>query len=264
MSSAPIAWNVTACVSSYLFFCVLAADPKREAVFYIGNRWYGIGVASKPSRDPTFKIFGAGGLFWTMLLMGAVKFNPQYCSLRPVHFFSWETLFAAVTIMLSGKVLFGPAMHVSKTIKLVGGHKTFAQPISFRIYDALSILPANLTAKYSWELIIVSTMTGIVWLFGMKPSPGDVIPLPLALAWGLACFGKVAAFILHKKPAETLQLLYFAATILVGGVMWQLCEDMLKGCGATSGRVPSYETLAAGMFSWPFAESIGALFSTIF
>jgi hypothetical protein len=258
-----IAWTVTGCISSYLFFSVLATDPKRETVFYVGHPMCGIGIPSPPSPDPTFKIFGAGGLFWTTLMMGAVEFNPQYCSLHPANFFSRETLIAAVTIMLSGKVLFGPVLHVSKTIKLVGGSKKFSRPVSFRVYDALRIWPANLVNKFAWKLMIVSVMTGIVWLFRIKWSPDEIIPLPLALAWSLTCLGKVALFIIHKRPALPVQLLCFAATMLVLVVMWQLCEDMLKGCNAASGLVPSYGALA-GIFLLPLTEVVAALVGAIF
>lgn len=257
-------YEVAAWIASYLFFCAIALDPTRTAVVCVGHPAYGLSVKGPPTVDPRFRFFGAGGLFWTALLMAAVNLNPQYCSFHPASLWSYQSGFAILTIALSGKILFGPALHVTKTIRLVGGAKKFTQPISFRIYDALRIWPANVATKFFWKLTFVSFMTGVVWLFGMKGSPGDVVPLPLALAWSLACLARVGSFIFYKKPAYTFQAILYAATVIVGAIMLQTSESMLQGCGASSGKVPSYESLLGGLFGLPLVEVIAALFSAIF
>ena len=95
-------------------------------------------------------------------------------------------------------------------------------------------------------------------------SSDDVIPAPLAYAWILACLGRAATFVVHCRPPRSFQLMLYALTVVVTGVMWSVVEAMLKACRAAPGALPSYETLAASIIGLPLAEAMVAMLAAIF
>lgn len=254
-----------ALVAAYLFFCAVSADPKGQATVYVGNPLFGISQSVGPTRDPSFRFFGWGPMFWTLVLMLLVRYNPGHCSLNPSEMVSFEALLGVLTVVWATKILFGPVVQVRKSIKLVGD-RSFVQPISFIVFDALRTWPANVLDQFAWKLIAVSIMAFIIWFTNGRSSirPDDVIPLPLALAWVLACFGRVAGFILHQKPPYQLQLAFYVVTFIAVLAMWSVTEALLKSCGGEPGVLPSLGSLIAGFVGLLLMETIVDLAAAMF
>jgi hypothetical protein len=235
-----IAYYLLAMTSAYAFFFALSADPEGRIILYVGSPISGFQVSREMGHDPLFKLFHLGAACWALLLMLLVIHNPKYCSMNPGEFFSRETLFSCLTIAVSAKIIFGPVARVRKSIRLVGEGK-FVQPISFRIYDALVMWPENLLNKFGWKIVVVSSLTGIVWVlnhFGFL-FKDYFIPYPVLIAWILACFGRVSGFIVHNRVPHSAQITIYLATIVYIAVVWILIEAMMKGCGLQPGVLPS-------------------------
>lgn len=252
-------------LAAILFFCAISVDPKGRATVYVGSPFFGVSKSAETDRDPTFTFFTKGSLVWSALLISLARLNSGRCSLNPETAYSLEAILGAATILVSTKILFGPVMEVRKTIRLVGENK-FSQPLSFALYDAIRFWPTNAVRKFGWKLMYVSAMSLFVWVasFIYDMSSSDVIPVPLALAWILACLGRVASFIVHRRPSHRLQTVFFLATIPVVAVVWSLSETMMKGCGARPSILPSYESFAMAICGLPLAEMVAALVAAIF
>lgn len=251
-------------VSAFLFFCGISVDPRGRANIIVGNPLWGLGHSVEDVPDPKFQFFGFGGLVWAFVLVLLANYNDRYCSLAPERLFSLKTVLGAATIFVSVKILFGPIMHVRKSIKIVGYQK-YERPLWFMLYDAFKIWPSNLINKFSWKLLMVSAMAGILWLLSRfwNISSTDVIPAPLAYAWIIACLGRAGTFVLHHRPSVGFQLMLYASVIVVTAVTWSVVEVMLKACGATPGVLPSYESIIASIIGLPLMEAAVALVASI-
>ncbi|SEP49192.1 hypothetical protein SAMN04487843_12963 [Methylobacterium sp. ap11] len=251
--------------SAYFFFGAISVDPRGRATIIVGNPLWGVSHSAEDVPDPTFRLLGVGGLVWAAALVLLANYNDRYCSLAPQNFISLKAMLGAATILITAKILFGPIMHVRKSLKLVGYQK-FARPFSFMIYDALIIWPSNFVSKFSWKLLMVSTIAGVVWLLSWfwNTSSTDVVPAPLAYAWIIACLGRAGTFVVHQRPSVGFQLVLYASVIFVTAVMWSVVETMLKACGAVPGVLPSYGSIVASVIGLPLMEAVVALITAVF
>src|SRR3954465_8749628 len=124
------------------------------------------------------------------------------------------------------------------------------------VYDAIRIWPMNFLTKLGWKLIVVVVFVPIVWILSQLSIwspiyPNDVIPFSLVIAWVLACFGRISAFIIHRSIPLGLTICMYIGTLVIASVFWSLSEMMLKGCGAKPGKLPGYESMALGILNVP-------------
>jgi hypothetical protein len=232
----------------YAFFCIVGADPRVMATYYVGNPWFGWST-SRTGRDQTFSLFGVGPLVYTALVIIAEQVNPGYCSTSPVSFFSVQAGLAALTIFLVGKILFGPVLEVRKSIRIVGDFK-FARPISFMLYDILTALPSNFLSGLFHKWIFVGAFAGVIWLLsklGIISSSSSFIPFAIVIAWIIVSLGRVSALMVALKVTPARMLAVYLASTVVLAFVWSHAELLLRTCGVQASVLPSYGSLIGGL-----------------
>ena len=198
--------------SAFLFFCANSVDPKGKAFVRVGSP-FGLSVLQGPYPDPTYRFFSKSALLWTIAVLGLVAYTPGHCSVNPTSMRSLEAVLGCVSIWVIGKILLGPMMDVRKTVRLVG-ERLFEHKLIDAVIDAAKTWPMNILNKIGLKAMVL-IVAAATWLIGrvFDLHWNDALPMPVAIAWILACMGRTAAFILFQKPPHGIQVLLYLATL---------------------------------------------------
>lgn len=279
---------------AYPFFWLHSFDPHlRTRIFFEGSDKEEMTFALIPGWiSPT-------AIGYTAILGAVAYYDANHCSLHPDNPFSFEGFLAIVTVMMAGKIVFGPSSSAFTSFQLGSDWKA-RRPISLRAYDFVTAWPVTALSTIVTKVIWFSIFGVMFWglaRFGIfeGDSTISILPLPIVCAWFLLTLARlsgvfvnsdrmVASF--YQEREETLRILgpewvtqfertvianlrwevvqklvLFAVIFVATFATYALLEKALRSCGAgPNSGLPSTLTLIAGLGLVPALEFLLVVF----
>lgn len=240
-----IAIDLLAIPFVYFLFCVLAADHQGRAHYYMAEGGQLYGPSTRPDLD--FKLFGLGAWIPTALLVLTASYNRRYCSFE-ADLLSTQTLFAALTVYLIGKVFNGPSAEVRKSMLLLEDGST-RRPLWFWITDALLVIPGNLLRGWFWKIPSLVVL-GILYILHISSHSSlfYYFSFGVIFVWFIGCLGRLASIIVHRGYDWKWHPVLYISMTIASAIVWDLLETSLKGCNVMPGSLPSYFDFARDLW----------------
>ena len=215
-----------------------------------------------------FSGIGFGAAIWSVVLGYLASDSHAKCKLAIEDIISLNTILAVITVVVSGKVIFGPMMSKRQSFLLMPNGEV-TRPLLFRLRDAAIGFPQRIVDKISLKVAAATIFATAIWFFSpssLSAKTSSIVQLPLFIAWFMFTLARTAqlkisvqmglAHILKQQPFVGLTPYHYRVlhslqwitkikyilgiAIIVSTLLtYLLVEAALRNCGATQNSFPS-------------------------